>query len=332
MADLYKDDSLRLVVAKRSNAYLKMGIAGPSGSGKTFGSLLFAFGMMKEKYPTLPDDELWQKIVIIDTENGSGQLYVGSQVDGLKIGSYNAITVNAPFAVSKYIRAIDLAVESGMEVAIIDSLTHAWSAEGGLLEVQANIAKRTGNSWTAWRDITPLHNKLVNIMLQSSIHIIATVRSKQEYMSEERDGRKSIVKKGMEPEQRKGMEYEFTTFLDVEADHTAFSTKDRTSIYDQRAFIINPDEGRKAMRWLMTADEKPHTVLASSDNAEELSEEDEVKALQKEVIEMVNTRGGTKNKELMDLLVASAPPHGNPNTLKDVDALNALIQNIKLIN
>lgn len=325
--------TMQLVVAKRSAAWFKMGVAGPSGAGKTLSSLLFAFGMLKEKYPKLSDAEVWAKIAIVDTENASGQLYVGTEVAGIKVGAYNAIVIDAPFKVEKYIRAIDICVEAGMEVIIIDSLTHAWSAEGGLLEVHGNIAKRIGNSFSAWREITPQHNLLVSKLLQSPAHIIATIRSKQEYLPEEQNGRKVITKKGMEPEQRKGMEYEFTTFLDIDADHSAFGAKDRTSIYDQRMFVITPEEGAKAMKWLLEADRSPVEVV--HEKKEELivpkdtSSQQYKDVLEKEkefVLEEVKALGGSQNPELMEILKKYAPPAGNFLALKTLDEVN----NVKL--
>jgi pantothenate kinase-related protein Tda10 len=68
---------LQLKKAQRSKAFLKLGLSGSSGSGKTYGALLMAYGLMKELHPEMNDAELWNLIAIIDTENGSGELYVG---------------------------------------------------------------------------------------------------------------------------------------------------------------------------------------------------------------------------------------------------------------
>ena len=97
--------ALQLKKAQRSKAYLKLGMSAPSGGGKTLGALLIAYGLMKEKYPNLPENELWEKIAIVDTENGSGELYVGREIGETKIGEYNAITLTSPFEADKYTRA-----------------------------------------------------------------------------------------------------------------------------------------------------------------------------------------------------------------------------------
>lgn len=314
--------ALELRKAQRSKAYLKLGIAAPSGGGKTVGALLIAYGLLKEKYPKLSDSEIWAKIAIVDTENGSGQLYVGSELSETKIGEYNVITIDPPFEVQKYTQALSLCEQAGMEVCILDSTTHAWSGEGGLLEQQGAIAKRTGNSYTAWRDITPQHNLFVNKMLQVPMHIIATIRSKQEYVQEKGDNGKSTVRKlGMEPEQRKGMEYEFTTFFEISAEHDAFGAKDRTSIFDQRNFRITPDVGRKLQRWLDTGvDTKPEVIAVSSDNS--------LAGTKAEVINKLRDLGARDIPELV-AIVAKHAGGPNPNAIKDIETMSALLADIE---
>lgn len=307
---------LQLKKAQRSKAYLKLGIASPSGGGKTLGALLIAFGLMREKYPQEPDEVLWDKICIIDTENMSGELYVDYTVKttGFHVGNYNAVTLTAPFKADKYTQAIELCREAGMEVCIIDSTTHLWSGTGGLLEEQSSAAKRSGNSYTAWRDITPQHSKFVEAMLQTPMHIIATMRSKQEYVQEKNDQGKSTVKKlGMEPEQRKGMEYEFTTFFEIDAQHNTFGSKDRSSIFDQETFVISPEVGRKMMKWLMTGVTTVPEVVAETHKADSQTA---VVAMKEEIIALCKSLGGSANDKLMKTVKKFAPT-GNPNSLTD---------------
>ena len=302
--------ALELKKAQRSKAYLKLGLAAPSGGGKTAGALLIAYGMLKEKYPKLSEDEIWGKIAIVDTENGSGQLYVGSEIADTKIGAYNVVTLEAPFEVDKYTKALTLCHEAGMEVCILDSITHAWSGEGGLLEQQGAIAKRTGNSYTAWRDITPQHNTFVEKLLGIPMHVIATMRSKQEYAQEKTDQGKNVVRKlGMEPEQRKGMEYEFTIMFDIDAEHNAFGSKDRTSIFDQRTFTITPEIGKKVMRWLeIGEDNPPAKVIATT------QDEDSVADMKARVIAKLKALGGKDVPAIVEMIKRYAPS-GNPNAI-----------------
>jgi len=314
--------ALELKKAQRSRAFLKLGIAAPSGGGKTLGALLIAYGLMKQKYPGETDAFRWGKIGIIDTENGSGELYVGSEVTGVKIGEYNAVTLSKPFDVDKYIQGIDLCLDSGLEVAIIDSSTHLWSGEGGLLEQQNIAAKRSNNSYTAWRDITPKHNQFVDKMLQSPIHIIATMRAKQEYVQEKdsQTGKTTVRKLGLEPEQRKGMEYEFTIFFDIDSEHNAYGSKDRTSMFDAKMFKITPKIGEQMMAWLNGGVTTEAVVIATSHKA---NKEEALASLKTNIIESCKVLGGSGNEELM-AVVKKYAPNGNPNSINDETKLAEL--------
>ena len=211
--------------AKRSLARLKIGMTGASGSGKTLSSLLMGYGLIKAEHPEYTDAECWDKICIIDTENSSGSLYVDTAVGQWRTGEYNTIVLEPPYEASKYVDAIHVAEQHDMQVIIIDSLTHAWSGEGGALDKQGKIAARTGNSYTAWRDITPEHNRLVDAMLQSKAHVIAAIRAKTDYaqVKDER-GKTKVQNVGLAPVFRDGIEYEFTVCFMLDSDHVAEAT------------------------------------------------------------------------------------------------------------
>lgn len=245
--------TITLQRAQRSQAKLKIGIFGASGSGKTLSSLLMAYGLVKAENPGISDEDAWAKICIIDTENASGSLYVDKVIEGInvRIGTYNTIMLVPPYEAKVYIEAIHVAEQAGMSVIIIDSLTHAWSGEGGALDTQGKIASRTGNSYTAWREVTPLHNRLVDSILQSSAHIIADIRAKTEYVQEKNDKGKTTVRNiGLAPIFRDGIEYEFTCCFMLDTNHVAAATKDRTGLFDKKYFTISPDVGADLYRWL----------------------------------------------------------------------------------
>lgn len=224
--------------AERKKAKLRLGIAAPSGAGKTYGALLLAFG-------------LGGKVGLIDTEHGSGDLYA-------HLGDYDIIGIEAPYLVSKYTQAIKAFEDAGYTTIIIDSLSHAWAGDGGLLDKQGKMADRGTNSFAAWRTITPEHNNLVDAMLRSPCHIIATMRAKQEYVLETNDkGKQQPKKVGMAPVQREGMEYEFTVMLDVDMNHIASASKDRTSLFDGQFFKLSSDSGKTLLAWLETGIEAP---------------------------------------------------------------------------
>lgn len=225
--------------AERKKAKLRLGIAAPSGAGKTYSALLMAFGM-------------GGKVGLIDTEHGSGDLYA-------HLGEYDIIGIEAPYTVAKYQQAIKAFESAGYTTIIIDSLSHAWAGDGGLLDKQGKIADSgAANGYAAWRKVTPEHNALVDAMLQSPCHIIATMRAKQEYVLETNDKGKQVPRKvGMAPVQRDGMEYEFTVMLDVDMNHIASASKDRTSLFDGRYFKIDQKTGQEMLEWLETGADGP---------------------------------------------------------------------------
>lgn len=226
--------------AQRKKAKLRLALCGPSGSGKTYSSLLLAQG-------------IGGRIAMIDTERGSGELYS-------EMCEYDVCQLSPPFLPEKYIKAINAAEQAGYTTIIIDSLTHAWAGTGGLLEEVDKKRKGRGNDFTAWRDITPMHNSLVDAMLQSTCHIIGTMRTKTAYemVKDENTGKIKPIKIGMAPVQRDGLEYEFTTVIDVEVEkHMATSSKDRTGILDGKYFKCSVEIGSQFKTWLDGGIEAP---------------------------------------------------------------------------
>ena len=254
-------------------------------------SLLLAYGMIKAEHPDYSDADCWDKVCIIDTENASGSLYVGSRAGACAIGEYNTIVLEPPYEASKYIDAIHIAEDHDMEVIIIDSLTHAWSGEGGALDKQGKIAARTGNSYTAWRDVTPEHNRLVDSMLQSRAHVIANIRAKTDYVqSKDERGKTAVKNVGMGLVFRDGVEYEFTLFMMLDTDHVANPTKDRTGLYDGKYFTITPETGAELYRWLSSGTEavkasKPKPVVSRASAAQEEPEAEITMEMVDEVIQ-----------------------------------------------
>lgn len=247
--------------AERRKAKLRLGIAAPSGAGKTYSALQLAFG-------------IGGKVGLIDTEHGSGDLYA-------HLGEYDIIGIEAPYTVAKYTQALKAFEEAGYNVIIIDSLSHAWAGDGGLLDKQGKMADRGTNSFAAWRTITPEHNALVDSMLRSPAHIIATMRAKQEYVLELNDKGKQTPKKvGMAPVQREGMEYEFTVMLDVDMHHIASASKDRTSLFDGQFFKIDQDTGRTLLAWLETGSDMPSTEEVMAGHVKAMIESETIDALQ----------------------------------------------------
>lgn len=219
--------TLQLRTSSRRNTKIRMALQGPAGSGKTFSSLLMAKGMVDH----------WQEIAVLDTENGSADLYA-------HLGSYNVIAMTPSFSPEKYMQAIELCEQQKIKVLIIDSLSHCWEY---LLDVHSNMV---GNSFTNWGKITPRQNALIQKVLSSDLHVIATLRTKQDYVLNQKDGKYVPEKVGLKAIQREGVDYEFTLVLDLDIKHQATASKDRTNLFaDQPAFSLNESIGEKILAW-----------------------------------------------------------------------------------
>lgn len=225
--------------ATRKKVKLKIAVTGPSGSGKTMSSLYMASGIGK-------------KIALIDTENDSASLYSDDF-------EFDTISIKEPYTVRKYVEAINAAEKEGYDVLVIDSLTHAWAGEGGLLsKKEALDAAGKGNSYTNWASITKEHEAFKAKILNANLHMICTMRSKQDYMMVENEKGKQAPKKvGMAPIQRDGMEYEFTTVFDISMSHEAHISKDRTGLFGDDIHKITKKTGEKFIKWLGSAIDTP---------------------------------------------------------------------------
>lgn len=230
---------MQLQTAHRKRAKIKMGLQGPSGSGKTYSALLVAYGLCYD----------WSRVAVIDSENHSAELYA-------HLGNYNVINLTGPFTPEKYSQAIDVCEQAGIEVIIIDSTTHCWE---NLLDYHSSLQ---GNSFTNWSKITPRHNDFVQKILQSPCHIISTIRTKQDYVLSERNGKTVPEKVGLKSVQRDGLEYEFTLVFDLDMKNNASASKDRTGLFfgkpEQKLKI---ETGKLIQDWCNSgADIKPSDV------------------------------------------------------------------------
>lgn len=223
-----------------------IGMAGPSGSGKSLSSLLLAYGLMKEAHPNLSEEELWKKIGVADTEHKRMLTYIGQLHNGVTIGSFKHIDFEPPFNTDRYNMAIKLLKEQGAEVVIVDSLSHQWQGEGGVVETHGQMQ---GNSFQNWGKLAPESNKLTKGLTTQDVHMITTLRVKSDYVIELIEGKNVPKKVGMKPVQKDDMEYEFDTVFSIGMDHHARVSKDITNLFEGD-FIITPDIGSKLYRYL----------------------------------------------------------------------------------
>ena len=218
---------MKLIKSEKKKTKIKLAIQGCSGSGKTYSSLLIANGLSED----------CSKVAVIDTENGSANLYS-------HLGNYNVVTMKPPYSPEKYIEAITLCEKADMNVIIIDSISHCW---GYLIQTHS---KMQGNSFTNWNKITPRQNAFINKVLQSNLHIISTMRVKQDYVLNYKNGKYIPERIGLKAIQRNDLDYEFTIAFDLDIRHNARVSKDRTGLFiDKSEFIISVATGKKILDW-----------------------------------------------------------------------------------
>lgn len=242
---------MELKKANRKKVKLRLGMSGASGFGKTYSALLLAYGMT--------DD--WSKIAVIDTENGSAELYSN-------LGEYNVLTLQSPFSPERYIEAIKTCENAGVDVIIIDSITHEWDGKGGCLDINNEL----GGRFTDWAKVTPRHTSFVQAILQSRCHIITTVRRKQEYdMVKNEKGKIEPVKVGTKEVTKDGFEYELTiNFEFINDKHLVKASKDRTSMFaNSPEFIITAETGKKILEWCENGIDELNLAINEMDNAKD---------------------------------------------------------------
>jgi hypothetical protein len=299
---------MQLRKAERKKVFVKVGLTAPSGHGKTFSGLLIGRGLASS----------WEKVCLIDSE-GSGDKYAGHKA----LGPYQVITLfdkeNDPdrFSPARWVEAMKLAADEGMEVVILDSATHEWQ---WCLELKEKINKSIND----WKIITPHHNKFIRAILQCPMHVIVCTRRKVEYILHEDGGRKRVEKAGMKSEMREGFEYELDVNIGLSRSHLATIEKDRAGIFhDRPEFVPSEATGRELLAWSRAEEKKPEAdrKAVSSDSPISVADPRILDWIQKRLdqlnvpeasrAEVVRAVDGTPRNELrarLDQAVADALP------------------------
>lgn len=322
--------------AKREKIHAKIALMGASGSGKTYSALRIAKGML-EKLKELGLEQNG-RIALINTEQGRG-LYYANEFD------YDIVDLVAPYTPESYIETILEIVKLEYPILIIDSTSHEWD------EVLA-IQSRMGGKYQDWARVTPRHDKFIEAIANTPIHVIATMRGKDQYtMDENQQGKTTVRKLGVGAKQREGFEYEFTaTFLLDQADNLAVAKKDNTHLFEERNnFLLKEEDGVAIIEWANSGDGKyiaPKKWVEDKEKAEapkpkeakpapkaqpkspEVKYEkdkpmDERTGLISAIIVLAKEFGGSTNEEIMGIMYKYAES-GNPNDVKTTDELNAL--------
>lgn len=308
--------SFQVKKAKREKIYVKIALMSPSGGGKSYSALRLATGMANEIEKQRGQRP---KILLANTEQKRGYYYA-NEFD------YDIVDIDAPHNPEKYVDLINFAVEEGYEILIIDSSSHEWEGKGGCLELH----QQAGGTYQAWGKVTPRHDRFIEAIADSPIHIIATMRGKDQYEIEKDEKGKTNVKKlGVGAKQREGFEYEFTcTFLIDQKTHLAEVQKDNTHIFENDiATLLSETHGEKIIKWANSGE--GYTPVVRKNTTEIVaSSEEELKNIKKEIITLCTALGGTKNELLMSTL-KNIEPSGNPNKIKDLETAQKLLDSLK---
>lgn len=280
---------MAFVKAKKEKIWTKILLGGSSGSGKTYSALRLATGLAKK---------CGSGIAAIDTEAGRIRYYA-NEFD------FSDMQLTEPFTPEKYIEAINDAVDSGFKVLIIDSISHEWNYCVDIHD------KMPGNSWTNWSKVTPRHDAFMEKILQAPIHIIATVRGKDEYVLEEKNGKQTPKKVGLGFKQRDGVEYNYTATFNIAQDtHIAEATKDNTHIFEGRYEVLTEKDGEALYDWANAGEDFAFNIPKAQNDIISLaielggSKDPEVKAATIDILKEANPKNCTNEALLKQSLKA----------------------------
>lgn len=285
---------MQLQKASRKKAKIKLGLSAVSGGGKTYSALLIAYGLCGD----------WEKIAVIDTEHMSAELYSD-------LGAYNVIPLEAPFSPERYIEAIKVCESAGMEVIIIDSITHEWDGKGGILQIADGM---TGNSFTNWAKLTPRHQSFIDAILQSKAHVITTVRRKQDYeMTKDQNGKVQVQKAGLKEITREGFEYELTVNLELDQKHNATASKDRTGLFAGKPhFIPTVETGKLIRQWCESGVEVKEWAPTKKQSEDAIKRVNESSLPEERKDKAVTALAGAKSQAEWDNLISLIPQPVTP--------------------
>lgn len=227
----------RIRKAERQMSYMKALCIAPSGGGKSYSFLRLATGF-SEQLKKLDGKE--HRIGYINTEANRGEMYADKF-------DYDILDLQPPYTPEAYMDAMDDFIDEGYDILIMDSITHEWSGQGGCLELHAQ--QKGKDSYMNWKNVSPRHERFMEKIINSKIHIFATVRGKDAYERVEQGGRIKYEKVAYGYDQRKNLEYLFfvSFMIDLES-HYAQAVKDNTEIFTMNA-LLSEKQGKELCNW-----------------------------------------------------------------------------------
>lgn len=302
--------------ALKEKIWVKVLIGGSSGSGKTWSALRLATGIASKSGGA--------GVAAIDTENGRIKYYADQfNFFDLQLRDYSP---------EKYIEAIDAAIDAGFKVLIIDSISHEWNYCNEL-----NGKMAGSNTWANWRKITPRHDAFMEKILQSPLHIIATVRGKDEYTQDVKDGKTTIRKVGLGYKQRDNIEYDYTvTFNITDKDtHIADAMKDNTHIFEGKYDLLTEKHGKALYDWANSGEgEMPqftkmeYTKGEVEKNIDDIEDVELLKEILEETFKQKVSDGFSKEKLYEDIVLKHFDKK-NFRNIEDAEIARKIIRDLK---
>lgn len=309
---------MAFVKAVREKVYLKVLLTGASGSGKSQSALEMATGIASK---------CGSSIAYIGTEGDRDKLYAQAKSKhGDYRFEYDLLQLNDPFTTDKYIAAIDEALDAGYKVIIIDGLSAEWQWLNDL-----NSKMGSGNSFTNWAKLKPKHRALTSKILSAPAHILCCARGKDEWLLEDKNGKKVPKKVGLGSQTDKDISYEMMLSLQLDQDtHIAHADKDNTGLWDENRYsVITAKDGMQLFDWCEKGEvPAPKPPEIQKDVTPVLTPEDDLKSVKQDIIELCKKLGGTANENLMSVL-KTFTANGNPNAIRSIDKAKECLEAIK---
>ncbi|EPH96520.1 hypothetical protein D920_02050 [Enterococcus faecalis 13-SD-W-01] len=238
-------NQLKVEKAQREKIKIPILLSGVSGSGKTVSALLLAFGIVSSMFPDLTEEEQWSKVGLIDTEHRRASLNTDIEINGQHIGAFEVVNLDEPFSIDRYEIAFNLLLNAGCEVIIIDSISHNWEGQGGLLEE----VDKLGGRFNDWNKVKPIEKRFRALAIHDKVHVISTARVKQDYVMELNEKGKTAPRKvGLKMIQKDNLEYEYAVAFRIEQGAVAYPMKDNSNIFSE-AQILTVEDGKKLYEW-----------------------------------------------------------------------------------
>lgn len=318
-----------VVKAVRENIFVKIALMSPSGGGKSFSALRLATGMVNEMAKSGTLNGTNGKILFANTEGPRGRYYANEF-------AYDIVDLEPPYSPELFTELINYATEEKYSVLIIDSSSAEWEGRGGCLELQ----QQAGGKYQDWKFITPRHDKFIDTMAYSPIHIIATMKGKDQYeVDKDERGRVSVKKLGVGASQRNGFEFYFTTTFNIDRDsHMAKCEKDNTHIFEKSgSTILDESYGEKIIKWANSGEAENITAkkfeeIKDAKPAESINElEETISKIGSLAKALVDT--GVSKKQIADIVsskfVVNGKPSANYNAINDVNTAKAILADLE---